>query len=67
MYDLKGSKKLLSSTEDLEGSRPRSRPRTWLSRPRPRTSKTVLEDVLKAKDVLETATSGYSLPCLKHY
>jgi len=40
MYDLKGSKKLLSSTEDwtifedLEGSRPR---------PRPRTSKTVLE------------------------
>jgi len=54
MYDLKGSKKLLSSTEDmpifedLEGSRPR--PRTWPSRrrSRPRTLKTVLE----AKDVL---------------
>jgi len=50
MYDLKGGKKLLSLTEDrpifedLEGSRPR---------PRPRTSKTVLE----AKDVLEAATS----------
>jgi len=47
MYDLKESKKLqqLSSTEDrpifedLEGSRPR----TWLSRPRPRISKTALE------------------------
>jgi len=51
MYDLKGSKKLLSSTEDrpifedLEGSRPR-------------TLKTVLEYVLEAKDVLEAATSG---------
>jgi len=62
MYDLKGSKKLQFSTEDrpsfedLEGSRPRPRTRTWLSRPRsrPRTSKTVLE----AKDVLEAATSG---------
>jgi len=59
MYDLNGSKKLLSSTEDrsifedLEGSMPR--PRTWLSRPR--TSKTALEDVLEAKDVLEAATS----------
>jgi len=37
MYDLKGSKKLLSSSEDrsifedLEGSKPRPRPRTWLS------------------------------------
>jgi len=47
MYDLKGSKKLLSSnedmpiSEDLEGSRPR-------------TSKTVLE----AKDVLKAATSA---------
>jgi len=43
MYDLKGSKKLQSSTEnrpifeDLEGSRPK-----------PRTSKTVLEDFLEA-------------------
>jgi len=42
MYDLKGSKKLLSSTEDrlifegMEGSRP-------IPKPRPRTSKTVLE------------------------
>jgi len=60
MYVLKGSKKLVSSTEDrpifedVEGLRPR----TWLSRPRPRTSKTVLEDVLEAKDVLEDATSG---------
>jgi len=50
MYDLKGSKKLLCSTkyrpifEDLESSRPR----TWLSRPRSRTSKSVLEDVLEA-------------------
>jgi len=65
MHDLKGSKKLLSSTEDrpifedLEGSRPRWRPRTWLSRPRPRTSKTVLE----AKDVLEAISS---LPSLSH-
>ena len=32
------------------------------SRPRPRTSKCVLEDVLEAKDVLEDSTSGnYSL------
>ena len=29
-----------------------------VSRPRPRTSKSVLEDVLKAKDVLEDSTSG---------
>ena len=34
-----------------------SRPRTWPSRPRPRTSKCVLEDVLEAKDVLEDSTS----------
>ena len=39
----------------LEASRPW--PRTWPSRPRPRTSKCVLEDVLKAKDVLEDSTS----------
>jgi len=64
MYDLKGDKKLLFSNEnrpifeDLEGSRPR--PRTWLSRPKPRlrTSNPVLEDVFEAKDVLEAATSG---------
>ena len=30
------------------------------SRPRPRTSKSVLEDVLEAKDVLEDSTSGKS-------
>ena len=30
------------------------------SRPRPRTSKSVLEDVLEAKDVLEDSTSGYN-------
>ena len=35
-----------------------SRPRTWPSRPRPRTSKCVLEDVLEAKDVLEDSTSA---------
>ena len=35
-----------------------SRPRTWPSRPKPRTSKRVLEDVLEAKDVLEDSTSG---------
>jgi len=52
MHDLKGSKKLLSSTKDkpifenLEGSRPRQR--TWLSKPKRKTSKTVLE----AKEVL---------------
>ena len=34
----------------LEASRPR---------PRPRTSKSVLEDVLEAKDVLEDSTSGF--------
>ena len=32
------------------------------SRPRPRTSKCVLEDVLEAKDVLENSTSGKSRP-----
>ena len=37
----------------LEASRPRTSP----SRPRPRTSKCVLEDVLEAKDVLEDSTS----------
>ena len=31
------------------------------SRPRPRTSKCVLEDVLEAKDVLEDSTSAFSL------
>ena len=43
----------------LEASRPR--PRTWPSRPRPRpmTSKSVLEDVLEAKDVLEDSTSAF--------
>ena len=40
----------------LEASRPR--PRTWPSRPRPTTSKCVLEDVLEAKDVLEDSTSA---------
>ena len=40
----------------LEASRPR---------PRPRTSKSVLEDVLEAKDVLEDSTSGCILPSLK--
>ena len=30
------------------------------SRPRPRTSKCVLEDVLEAKDVLEDSTSDYN-------
>jgi len=56
MFDLKGSKNLLSSNEDkpifedLEGSRPR---------PRPRTLKTVLEDVLEAKDILKAATSDF--------
>ena len=50
------SKILLSSSRGqanfrgLEASRPR---------PRPRTSKSVLEDVLEAKDVLEDSTSGY--------
>ena len=39
-----------------------SRPRTWLSRPRPRISRCVFEDVLVAKDVLEDSTSGiYSI------
>ena len=42
---------------ELEASRPR--PRTWPLRPRPRTSKCVLEDVLEAKDVLEDSTSDY--------
>ena len=40
----------------LEALRPR--PRTWPSRPRSRTSKCVLEDVLEAKDVLEDSTSA---------
>ena len=40
----------------LEASR--SRPRTLPSRPRQRTSKCVLEDVLEAKDVLEDSTSA---------
>ena len=44
----------------LEASRPRPRPRTWPSRPR--TSKSVLEDVLEAKDVLEDSTSAYNIP-----
>ena len=38
----------------LEASRPR---------PRPRTSKSVLEDVLEAKDVLEDSTSANNLNC----
>ena len=37
-----------------------SRPRTWPSRPRPRTSKCVLEDVLEAKDALEYSTSDFN-------
>ena len=32
--------------------------RTWTSRPRPRTSKCVLEDVHEAKDVLDDSTFG---------
>ena len=40
----------------LEASRPR---------PRPRTSKCVLEDVLEAKDVLEDSTSVIQLQCFK--
>ena len=32
------------------------------SKPRPRTSKCVLEDVLEAKDVLEDSTSGEDIP-----
>ena len=39
----------------LEASRPR--PRTWPSRPIPRTSKCVLEYVLEANDVLKDSTS----------
>jgi len=59
MYDLKGSKNLLSSTEDrpIFEDLECLRPRTWLSRPRPKTSKTVLE----AKDVLEAATSVFNI------
>ena len=38
-----------------------SRTRTWPSRPSPRTSKCVLEDVLEAKDVLEDSTSAKNL------
>ena len=55
-----------SKTWGLEASRPR--PRAWPSipRPRPRTSKCVLEDVLEAKDVLEDSTSVYyTLPWAK--
>ena len=44
-----------SNFRGLEASRPR--PRTWPLRPRPRTSKCVLEDVLEANDVLEDSTS----------
>jgi len=57
MYDLKESKQLLSSTEDrpifedLKGSKQGQGLDS--PRPRPRTSKTVLE----AKDALEAATS----------
>jgi len=58
MYDLKGSKKLLSSTED----RPIFEDLECL---RPRTSKTVLE----AKDVLEAVTSAlgnYNLDLMRY-
>jgi len=53
LYDLKGSKKLLSSTEDISSPRPSQFSKTWKVRG-PRTSKIVLE----AKDVLKAATSG---------
>jgi len=55
MYDLKGSKKLLSSTEDrpIFKDQVGSRPRTWLSKPRPRTSKTVLEADTSVNDAAE--------------
>ena len=39
-----------------------SRPRTWPLRPRPRTSKCVLEDVLEAKEVFEDFTSDPNHP-----
>ena len=41
--------------EDLQGAMPR--PKTWPSRPK--TLNCVLEDVLKAKNVLEDSTSGH--------
>ena len=63
---------LLSSSREQANFRglEASRPRTWPSRPRPRTSKCVLEDVLDAKDVLEDSTSGLHaikafIKCLK--
>jgi len=60
MYDLKGSKICCPRPRTGQFSR------TWrvrdqgqgLDLSRPRTSKTVLKDVLKAKDVLEAAISG---------
>ena len=64
LRNFNNSKKVLSSSRPrqanfygLEVSRPR--PRTWPSRPRPRlrTSKWVLEDVLEDKDVLEDSKS----------
>ena len=48
------------SFRGLEASRPR--PKTWPSRPRPRNSKCVLEDVLEAKDVLEDPNSDQNMP-----
>ena len=56
LRNFSGSKIVLSSSRGqgkflgLEALRPR---------PRPRTSKCVLEDILKTKDVLEDSTSGY--------
>ena len=42
----------------LEASRPRPRDLTFEAKAKARTSKSVLEDVLEAKDVLEDSTSG---------
>ena len=57
-------KKMVMSSSQGQGNFRRleaSRPRIWPSRPRPRTSKCVLEDVLEdvleAKDVFEDSTS----------
>ena len=51
---------VLSSSRGLSNFRgiEALRPRTWRLRPRTRTSKCVLEDVLEAKDVLEDSTSA---------
>ena len=49
------SNRELGNFRGLEASRPR------LLRPKPRTSKCVLEDVLEAKNVLEDSTSVYDI------